>query len=610
MVLSNLIKSHLAHSLSYFRLEGSYLTSSSITIQLKDDSRCSSTDDHGRKQIILGTKFYPTIRKVDPLKELSPCDVPFVHNELALVYEGVYFHELGHLLYTPISLVTNMYNTFRHQHATSFFQMFAFISNLVEDVAIEGEIQLLRPHVSPSIELLRRVCFNIPPKEITMDFDGAISLLLHNYRTVSSTKVVYPDEKMHKALMSWMYVCVNTSEPDLRAFRCLAFARMLWDVYNLEKAPHLSDYEGGLDSTFYTNIPEEYKDEKNKQAIPKYSNELENVEEKRASGGQEEVQSLEGQALTDTEGVDAKVVKAIPSTSTAEPIQELPAKPLAKHIYQEAFDAQTFTESRGHEIIDMTKYDHSTHRSLYNDVVHQYGSLINRVASIIKKQRSWNTSRWEPAKTSGVLNDKAFMKRTHKIYKQRTGKKHEADLLISILLDNSGSMSGQRTHICGKAVIVLAEVCHKLRIPFEIKAFTEYRYPTTLIFKNFNQLYERVKESLMWIVESTSHPEVTEMFHGNVDEVNLEALWRNMRTRKEKDKLIIVVSDGQTCGSSTNLRNVISKIEKDNISVLGLGIQSKYVADIYPSYKLFDSAEDLEELPGFLISYLKGKVFK
>lgn len=610
MVLSNLINSHLAQSLTYYRFEASYLTSFPVTIKIEDDSMCSSALYYGNRIISLGSKFYPTVRRTKDDKDIPLSDVPVIHNDIALLYEGVYFHELGHLLYTAVEITNDMISIFRKQNATKFFEMYAFIANVVEDVAVEGEMKLLRPHIAPSIDLLRRVCFSEVKEDIKEDLNGATSVLLQNYRALTGIKVRFPNESVHKAIMSWMYVCVNTSESDVRAYRSLAFARMLWDVFNLKKEPHLNDYKDGLDSSFYNHIPEEYKDDKSTEDTPDYNNNMEGIEKKQSTSTDQQAQNLKGNALPSDGDVSEEAQSVIPHRPQPDAIDELPNKPLDKNIFQESFDAQTFTESRGHTVVDITKLNHQKHAAKYPGVLQEYNTLINRVASIIKKQRSWNTTRWEPDKTSGVLNEKSFMKRTHKIYKQRTGKKHEADLLISILLDNSGSMGGQRTNICGKAVIVLAEVCHKLKIPFEIKAFTSRDHPITLIFKNFNQSYEKVKESLMWIVESDSHPDVDGMFCGNVDEVNLEGLWRNMRTRTEEDKIIIVVSDGQTCGSRANLKRVIQKIEKDKISVLGLGIQSSCVADIYKDHKLFESSEDLEELPSFLTTYLKGKVFK
>ena len=93
-------------------------------------------------------------------------------------------------------------------------------------------------------------------------------------------------------------------------------------------------------------------------------------------------------------------------------------------------------------------------------------------------------------------------------------------------------------------------------------------------------------------------------FCGNEDEVNLYYIWKEFQRNKHKDKLIIVISDGETCGSSDTLRKLVKEIEASGISIMGLGIQSRAVASLYTNYKLFDTKESLDGLPEFLTSTL------
>ena len=93
-------------------------------------------------------------------------------------------------------------------------------------------------------------------------------------------------------------------------------------------------------------------------------------------------------------------------------------------------------------------------------------------------------------------------------------------------------------------------------------------------------------------------------FCGNEDEVNLYYLWKEFQRNKHKDKLIIVISDGETCGNSETLRKLVKEIEAGGISILGLGIQSRAVSNLYTHYKLFDTKESLDSLPEFLTSTL------
>lgn len=255
------------------------------------------------------------------------------------------------------------------------------------------------------------------------------------------------------------------------------------------------------------------------------------------------------------------------------------------------------------------RYDSSYLINEYLNVVSKYSLMINQIADLIKKRKNWNNTHWEEGKTSGKLNDKAFYKRTHKIYKQRSLPKREADLAFSILVDNSGSMCGMKTRICGEALIVLSEVCNKLKIPFEVNAFTEAGEAITIGLKSFEDDFNKVKTNLSLIQQQKSVPGLS-MFCGNIDEINLEFVWRNFRKRKEKDKIIIVISDGQTCGSEKELKNLANTIHKDKITILGLGIKSDCVDRIYAQHKTFHSDEDLNMLPKFLNDYLVKNIFK
>ena len=73
---------------------------------------------------------------------------------------------------------------------------------------------------------------------------------------------------------------------------------------------------------------------------------------------------------------------------------------------------------------------------------------------------------------------------------------------------------------------------------------------------------------------------------------------------------MFVISDGETCGSSDDLRKLIQSVKESGIKIIGLGIQSRAVASLYPEHKLFDTEESLECLPDYLLETLNSMIKK
>ena len=76
-------------------------------------------------------------------------------------------------------------------------------------------------------------------------------------------------------------------------------------------------------------------------------------------------------------------------------------------------------------------------------------------------------------------------------------------------------------------------------------------------------------------------------------------------TAKEKDKVLIVISDGATCGDWKDLKHVAEKIEKQGVTILGIGIFDSNVESIYKNNVVLRTQEDLETLGSFLNKYLE-----
>ena len=56
-----------------------------------------------------------------------------------------------------------------------------------------------------------------------------------------------------------------------------------------------------------------------------------------------------------------------------------------------------------------------------------------------------------------------------------------------------------------------------------------------------------------------------------------------MKARKEKDKFLVVFSDGYTCGSEEDLHNLIVDFTKQGLHPIGIGLGDDTVCGIYPT---------------------------
>ena len=186
------------------------------------------------------------------------------------------------------------------------------------------------------------------------------------------------------------------------------------------------------------------------------------------------------------------------------------------------------------------------------------------------------------------------------------------DAAVTVLVDMSGSMGGTKVQYALASTLLVNEVCSTLNIPVEILGFTDgYNAsmeiaPVMFVYKNFSDLRidnERIKSCFS----------MSSLFmYGNPDGENI--LWAHDRLikRKEKKKLMIVMSDGSPAASksSVGLENftlkAIQEIEASrNVDIYGLGLCSNAVEYFYKSRSVVNNPEDI---PSKLLELIERKI--
>jgi cobalamin biosynthesis protein CobT len=260
---------------------------------------------------------------------------------------------------------------------------------------------------------------------------------------------------------------------------------------------------------------------------------------------------------------------------------------------------------------DLNKYINTDkYLPAYNKIIEEFETQIRKTLAIIRKMYATNNASWNHYKMKGKLDSSTFYKRgNYKIFKIKNAPAPIADFVFEFLVDLSGSMEGDKALLAGIALIIFCEALNRLHIPFSVDAFTEANKAITINLKGYNDSYDKKKTNMTLFTEQFNCRQLA-TWCGNIDELNLQYVSQELLQRKEKDKVLIVISDGATCGSWKDLKQTAENIEKRGVTVLGIGIFDDNVKNIYKNHVILKERKDLEMLGAFLNNYLIGNMFK
>lgn len=214
-----------------------------------------------------------------------------------------------------------------------------------------------------------------------------------------------------------------------------------------------------------------------------------------------------------------------------------------------------------------------------------------------------------PSKITKLYANQSHQQPT--MFKRKQASKLETDIAISILVDHSGSMRSYDKYTYASAVgTAMSEVLQSIHIPHEILTFTTKNGADLQhgILRKFNE----VNVSRDNLLKRFSASEL--VFGSNADGEALTWAMERLYTRPERDKLLIVCSDGEPAygyargSDEAYLRDVCRLIEKQRgADVLGIGIRTDCVKEYYSRYVVI---RDLAELEGAFLELIKSKVLK
>ena len=202
---------------------------------------------------------------------------------------------------------------------------------------------------------------------------------------------------------------------------------------------------------------------------------------------------------------------------------------------------------------------------------------------------------------------------SERIFKNKIDNK-TLDAAITVLVDMSGSMGGDKVLNALASTLLVNEVCSTLNIPLEILGFTDASggfsepKPLMFVYKGFNDL--RVNDDSLKEYFALS----SGFMVGNPDGENILWAYDRLNKRKEKKRLLIVMSDGCPAASksSSGLEQFTEKVIKEieaskSVDIYGLGLCSDAVTYYYKANSV---VKEPHEIPSKLIELIERKILK
>ena len=267
--------------------------------------------------------------------------------------------------------------------------------------------------------------------------------------------------------------------------------------------------------------------------------------------------------------------------------------------------------------------------------VFTFKPLIAKIANRLqRKLQAQQNRQWEFNLEEGFLDTSRLAKivanPTHKLSFKKEKNIDFKDTIVSLLIDNSGSMRGRPITVAALCSDILARTLERSFIKTEILGFTTKAWKggmsrekwiknnkpgnpgrlndlRHIIYKSGDAPWRRSKKNLGLLLKEGILKE-------NVDGEALLWAFNRLKSRREKRKILIVISDGAPVDDSTlsvnpgnylekNLRNQIINIEnKSNIDLIAIGIGH----DVSRYYQKAVTIMDVDQLGEVLLNELSN----
>ena len=383
---------------------------------------------------------------------------------------------------------------------------------------------------------------------------------------------------------------------------------------------------------------ENYDEEENQKNEDEQDNNLNRDAENESQSDQEKSQQEQDQNGIDADydldeyRMDEQLVDTDSDKQSSETVfQKMNAGIEDKEykIFTSQFDEITMAENleSKEEIIKLRK-------SLDQQLV-SFQDLITKLANKLQRQLLAKQNRaWEFDLEEGLLDSSKLTRIIMDPYNSLSFKKEKdldfKDTVVTLLIDNSGSMRGRPITIAAICADILSRTLERCSVKVEILGFTTKNWKggksreewnknnkpknpgrlndlRHIIYKGADTHWRQSKRNLGLMLKEG-------LLKENIDGEAISWAFNRLKKRKEERKILMVISDGAPVDDSTlsvnsgdflekHLKKVVKFIEsKSEIEILAIGIGH----DVSRYYNKAIKITDVQELGDVMIGQLSG----
>jgi cobaltochelatase CobT len=264
-----------------------------------------------------------------------------------------------------------------------------------------------------------------------------------------------------------------------------------------------------------------------------------------------------------------------------------------------------------------------------------FQDLITKLANKLQRQLLAKQSRaWEFDLEEGLLDSSKLTRIIMDPYNSLSFKKEKdldfKDTVVTLLIDNSGSMRGRPITIAALCADILSRTLERCSVKVEILGFTTKNWKggksreewnkknkpkkpgrlndlRHIIYKSADTHWRQAKKNIGLMLKEG-------LLKENIDGEAISWAYNRLNKRKEERKILMVISDGAPVDDSTlsvnsgdylekHLKKVVKFIQdKNDIEILAIGIGH----DVSRYYKKAIKITDVQELGDVMIDQLSG----
>ena len=264
-----------------------------------------------------------------------------------------------------------------------------------------------------------------------------------------------------------------------------------------------------------------------------------------------------------------------------------------------------------------------------------FQDLITKLANKLQRQLMAKQNRsWEFDLEEGLLDSSKLPRIIIDPYNSLSFKKEKdldfKDTIVTLLIDNSGSMRGRPITIAAICADILSRTLERCSVKVEILGFTTKNWKggksrqewnrlgknknpgrlndlRHIIYKGADSHWRQSKKNLGLMLKEG-------LLKENIDGEAITWAFNRLKKRKEERKILMVISDGAPVDDSTlsvnsgdflekNLKKIVKFIEnKSEVEILAIGIGH----DVSRYYQKAIKISDVQELGDVMIDQLSG----